>query len=102
MALKLLPLDARIPQWDFDRLTERNCPVCSSSDAHAAYVKRPDGLSVRICRKCNAFFVSPSPSEEQLDAFYRDYDEKHRRASRKNWRLCMKTSPPLPIFEFEN
>jgi 2-polyprenyl-3-methyl-5-hydroxy-6-metoxy-1,4-benzoquinol methylase len=79
MVLKLPPLDARIPKWNLDDLTERSCPICNSPDADTAY-ERPDDLNVRLCKKCNTFFVSPSPSDEQLQAFYEVYDEKHRRA----------------------
>lgn len=35
-------------------------------------------------QKCHTFFVSPSPSDEQLQSFYENYDEKHRRAPRIN------------------
>ena len=83
MALRLPPLDARIPKWNLDDLIERSCPICSSPDAHTAY-ERPDDLNVRICIKCHTFFVSPSPSDEQLQTFYEDYDEKHGRAPRIN------------------
>jgi hypothetical protein len=81
MALKLLPLDARIPQWNLDDLIERSCPICGSHEEHTAY-ERPDNLSVRICKKCHTYFVSPAPSDAQLRAFYEDYDEKHRRSAR--------------------
>lgn len=80
-SLKLPPLDARIPKWNLDNLIVRNCPICNSPDAHTAY-ERPDDLNVRICNKCYTFFVSPSPSDKQLQAFYEGYDEKHRRAPR--------------------
>ena len=83
MIIKLLPLDARIPQWNLDNLFERNCPICNSSDAQIAY-ERPDSLNVRSCKKCYTLFVSPSPSKEQLQIFYENYDEKHRRAVRMN------------------
>lgn len=83
MTLKLLPLDARIPQWNFDNLIPRSCPICNSPDAPIAY-ERPDALTVRICKQCDAFFVSPSPSDDQLQAFYETYDEKHARAPRIN------------------
>ena len=81
MALKLLPLDARIPKWDLENLIERSCPICNYPDAYLAY-ERPDGLNVKFCEKCHTYFVSPSPSNEQLQTFYEDYDEKHRRAPR--------------------
>ena len=77
----LPPLDARIPKWDLSNLVERNCPICNSPDTHLAY-ERPDSLNVRICKKCYTFFVSPAPSDIQLQAFYENYDKKHSRAPR--------------------
>ena len=79
MVKKLPPLDARIPAWNLDDLNERNCPTCNSSNANPVY-ERPDDLKVRFCSKCSTFFVSPAPSGAQLERFYNDYDEKHRRA----------------------
>jgi 2-polyprenyl-3-methyl-5-hydroxy-6-metoxy-1,4-benzoquinol methylase len=76
--LRLKPLDARIPEWKHDDLVARACPVCRSERALPSCV-RPDGLTVRACGACRTFFVSPSPSAAQLDAFYAAYDDAHRR-----------------------
>ena len=81
MAPKLSPLDARIPKWNFDDLVNRCCPICNCPQEEVNY-ERPDALNVRHCGRCFAFFVSPSPSEEQLLEFYKFYDEKHRRESK--------------------
>jgi 2-polyprenyl-3-methyl-5-hydroxy-6-metoxy-1,4-benzoquinol methylase len=80
MARRLPPLDARIPEWNVDDLLERNCPICNCPTGDTAY-ERPDRLSVRLCKECHTFFVSPSPSERQLQLFYEHYDAKHRRAA---------------------
>jgi 2-polyprenyl-3-methyl-5-hydroxy-6-metoxy-1,4-benzoquinol methylase len=80
MALKLPPLDARILKWNPDDLLERNCPICNLSDTDTRYI-RPDALSIRLCKRCNTFFVTPAPSHQQLFSFYATYDENHRRAS---------------------
>lgn len=79
MFIKLPPLDVRIPKWNLHDLIKRNCPICDTPEPEVAY-ERPDALSVRLCKKCHTFFVSPSPSDEQIQAFYKNYDEEHRRA----------------------
>jgi 2-polyprenyl-3-methyl-5-hydroxy-6-metoxy-1,4-benzoquinol methylase len=81
MSLKLQPLDARIPKWDFVDLFDRACPICDTPKQEIKF-ERPDGLKVRHCDTCHAYFVSPSPSEDQLRRFYESYDEKHRRESK--------------------
>ena len=35
-------------------------------------------MTVRECRLCSAFFVSPAPTEAQLSSFYANYDKAHR------------------------
>jgi 2-polyprenyl-3-methyl-5-hydroxy-6-metoxy-1,4-benzoquinol methylase len=78
MTLRLPPLDARIPAWNLDDLVARPCPYCDAV-AREEYCIRPDGLTVRECRRCGAFFVSPAPTEAQLARFYSNYDSTHRR-----------------------
>lgn len=75
---KLQPLDSRIPRWDFDDLTVRDCPFCSTHNEGPSYI-RPDGLTVRKCNNCNTWYVSPSPSEKQIKQFYGNYQESHGR-----------------------
>ncbi len=75
---KLPPLDARIPQWDLKDVIERSCPICSLPSTHPVY-QRPDGLYVKSCQRCHTYYVSPSPSQMQLDKFYETYDLYHRR-----------------------
>lgn len=78
LIMELSPLDARIPCWNFERLQERVCPVCSSSESEKCYV-RPDKLKVRKCGCCFTYYISPSPTSDELEYFYSHYDETHRR-----------------------
>src|SRR5688572_12316223 len=77
MTPRLPPLDARIPTWAFEDLIARACPFCGTVENEPRCV-RPDGLTVRECRQCSAFFVSPAPTEAQLARFYANYDVGHR------------------------
>jgi 2-polyprenyl-3-methyl-5-hydroxy-6-metoxy-1,4-benzoquinol methylase len=77
MTFRLPPLDARIPPWNLDELVARPCPYCGAA-AGEAHCIRPDGLSVRECGGCGAFFISPAPTEAQLSSFYAHYDADHR------------------------
>jgi 2-polyprenyl-3-methyl-5-hydroxy-6-metoxy-1,4-benzoquinol methylase len=72
----LAKLDERIPQWDLSDLRLRHCPFCQA-EGRESFV-RPDGLSVKHCGRCDASFVSPAPSQVQLDAFYEHYNDAHR------------------------
>lgn len=83
MIKELLPLDSRIPEWNLGSLSDRSCPICNSSDANVLF-RRPDRLIVRCCKLCSTLYVSPSPSEDQLQIFYRNYDENHRRVPKKS------------------
>lgn len=76
---KLLPLDYRIPEWDYSDLQERTCPVCKKT-VHKQELIRPDDLIVRCCTRCGTYFISPAPSNQQLNRFYESYDQNHRRA----------------------
>ena len=77
MLLQLEPLDARIPAWDTTSLIDRCCPFCGSAGTDRFI--RPDRLRVRQCPGCHCFFVSPSPSPEQLTKFYATYYARHRK-----------------------
>lgn len=78
MPVQLEHLDARIPAWDKSSLVERRCPFCKSEGAER-YI-RPDELHVRQCPTCKCYFISPSPSNEQLVRFYSAYYAHHRSA----------------------
>lgn len=58
-------------------MAARPCPYCGTVAGEPLCV-RPDGLTVRECRHCLAFFVSPAPTEQQLSSFYAHYDTDHR------------------------
>ena len=76
--LRVLPaLDRRIPPWQYADLKTRACPFCRSRGT--PLLKRPDGLVVRRCTRCDARFVSPAPAEHALEEFYRRYYPSHRR-----------------------
>jgi len=74
---ELEPLDIRIPAWDMDDLVARSCPMCDA-DVEDRF-RRPDRLQVGWCAACSLWSVSPAPTPEALDRFYRDYDASHRR-----------------------
>ena len=74
---RLPPLDVRIPPWNLDDLVARACPYCGTVE-NQPHCVRPDGLTVRECRLCSAFFISPAPTEAQLSSFYANYDKAHR------------------------
>lgn len=96
----LSPLDARIPQWNFDDLIERCCPICGSS-GHPDKYQRPDGLRVKECANCLTHYVSPTPSSAQLDHFYQTYDANHRRNDAANLaqlRASYEATNPLADF----
>lgn len=46
-----------------------DCPACGTNDAADAFVK--DGFRYVECRACRTLYVSPRPSQETLDRFYR-------------------------------
>jgi len=47
-----------------------NCPGCQSSDCQEAFARF--GMSYQCCNSCQSLYVSPRPSEEVLDDFYRN------------------------------
>ena len=76
--VKLPPLDFRIPKWNLDNLQDRVCPVCNISDSVFKHI-RPDSLIVKFCNICNTYFICPTPTDQELSAFYANYDDSHRR-----------------------
>ena len=73
---KLQALDPRVHRWDPAALNERPCPFCGGQGP--ARFERPDGLLARACATCAGWYVSPAPAQAQLDAFYHDYESRHR------------------------
>jgi len=98
----LKPLDARIPQWDIDRLITRFCPFCGTDNRSA--LMRPDKLPAAFCTTCGCWYIAKVPSmldiEKQYDGYYHthrptDLSEKTaswmlketRKASETDWQL---------------
>jgi 2-polyprenyl-3-methyl-5-hydroxy-6-metoxy-1,4-benzoquinol methylase len=75
---RLAPLDARIPQWDFENLEKRYCPFCKIDNQPA--LLRPDSLSVACCDRCGCWYVDRHPTEKALFEFYEEYYETYRPA----------------------
>lgn len=50
-------------------LKDRPCPGCCEVDAEKAFVK--SGLNYLCCRKCKSIYVSPRPTESDVNDFYR-------------------------------
>ena len=72
-----LPLSVsagRVPEWDFDDLILRKCPVCSGLNK-MDICKRPDRLIVSRCLECGMLYLPAIPSEVQLKNFYASYAE---------------------------
>ncbi|MBN1918068.1 MAG: class I SAM-dependent methyltransferase [Verrucomicrobia bacterium] len=82
---------AAIPSWDPECLVERRCPFCG--DGGKAHSTRPDGLTVRVCLVCGAFFVSPAPNETELRRLYATYSGRHARRRRPHPRTVLHAVP---------
>ena len=76
MLHRLEPLDVRIPRWEKAFFVDRLCPFCKSEGAE--HCIRPDELHIRHCSTCGCYFITPTPTEEQLDKFYASYYAHHR------------------------
>jgi 2-polyprenyl-6-hydroxyphenyl methylase/3-demethylubiquinone-9 3-methyltransferase len=100
--VSLKPLDARIPQWDINRLTVRLCPFCGTHNRPV--LMRPDKLPVAFCNTCGCWYIAKVPSildiKKQYDGYYHthrpiDLSEKTatwmlkdaRKASGNDWQL---------------
>jgi SAM-dependent methyltransferase len=80
MALAALaPLDARIPQWNIDRLTVRDCPFCGMHNE--TILKRPDQLPVAFCKTCGCWYIDNLPSISDIVKQYDGYYHTHRPAN---------------------
>jgi 2-polyprenyl-3-methyl-5-hydroxy-6-metoxy-1,4-benzoquinol methylase len=74
--ITLKKYDDRIPAWNSTSLVNRNCPFCGCINYKKLYI-RPDQLNVVLCDACDTHYVSPAPSEEALDYFYKSYYGDH-------------------------
>lgn len=93
-------LDVRQVIWNHADLMERNCPICNSDNSKEKYV-RPDKLQVKYCENCNFFFVSPSPSKNQILNFYKNYDAEYRTELQiSKWRLKRELDNTSPFSDF--
>lgn len=55
---------------DKNAFVEIPCPACESAAFDARFVKL--GFEYRVCRECDSLYLSPRPSREQFDRYYRD------------------------------
>jgi len=79
MALTVLkPLDARIPEWNYDCLTVRHCPFCGAQNE--TVLKRPDRLPVVFCNTCGCWYFDNLPSISDIMKLYDVYYHTHRPA----------------------
>jgi 2-polyprenyl-3-methyl-5-hydroxy-6-metoxy-1,4-benzoquinol methylase len=70
----LTKLDTRIPNWGkVDN--KRFCPICGFNGEPR--FSRPDNLIVNECDKCYSYYISPAPTEKDLNIFYSKYHENH-------------------------
>jgi 2-polyprenyl-3-methyl-5-hydroxy-6-metoxy-1,4-benzoquinol methylase len=72
------PLDQRMVAWPPDSLVPRACPVCADDEAQP-FVRRPDGLPVARCRRCDMIYLPLVPSDAALAEFYDRYSDMHQR-----------------------
>ncbi len=74
----------RVPQWDLSNLIRRTCPVCGD-DAPGFQAVRPDKLAVARC-DCGMLYLPEIPAPDDLEAFYRRYDEyKNLAPTKRSW-----------------
>lgn len=103
MALTVLkPLDARIPEWNYECLIPRLCPFCELHNE--TLLKRPDRLPIAFCNTCGCWYIDNHPSVSNIMKMYDGYYHTHRptdlsekgvsqmvenasKASETNWQL---------------
>ncbi len=78
MLTQLEKLDARIPRWNVDALTKRDCPFCGSENE--PLLVRPDSLPVAFCGDCGCWYVARLPSRSEIKRLYGGYYFAHRPA----------------------
>jgi len=76
MLTQLEKLDARIPRWNMDTLTKRDCPFCGSENE--PMLIRPDQLAVAFCGSCGCWYVARVPSASDIRRVYDVYYCTHR------------------------
>jgi SAM-dependent methyltransferase len=85
--LELSRRDGEIFFSDVDRFVAIPCPACQSERGGEAF--RKHGFPYRQCETCGTLYVSPRPTAEMIDRFYRES------ASSKFWaeRFFPETAP---------
>ena len=94
--IELEKLDKRTLAWDQSKLLERQCPICLSDERNPVY-QRPDQLIVNLCRSCGLYYVSPSPSEQQLIEFYSGYWVHYGKTSQN---IGLNAKPQIDVQNF--
>lgn len=62
--------EARTYFGSSESLTDVSCPACDSSNSDEVFLK--DAFRYRQCTDCKSVFVSPRPTPEALDRYYRE------------------------------
>jgi 2-polyprenyl-3-methyl-5-hydroxy-6-metoxy-1,4-benzoquinol methylase len=68
--LKLSRHDIGIYFNDRDKFLNVNCPACRSAEISSSFTK--DSFTYLECECCKTLYVSPRPSREMIDNYYRD------------------------------
>ena len=55
---------------DQDAFVDVACPACASADASTSFTKH--GMRYCICGACESLFMSPRPTREAIDRYYRE------------------------------
>ncbi len=78
--LRILPKIAKfIPEWPFNHLTKRNCPLC---DIYSEPLfLRSDLLPISFCKNCSLWYVSKNISDNLIKQIYHDYYKTIRATS---------------------
>jgi 2-polyprenyl-3-methyl-5-hydroxy-6-metoxy-1,4-benzoquinol methylase len=67
--LKLSQKDIEIYFNDHTKFLNVNCPACRSAKVSSSFTK--DSFTYLECEYCKTLYVSPRPSQEMIDSYYR-------------------------------
>jgi SAM-dependent methyltransferase len=59
-------------RWQDSDLVPTSCAICGQRDQLLPLIRRPDGLTVVRCGRCDLAFVDPRPREALIPALYGD------------------------------
>lgn len=65
---------------DHSRFVVVPCPACGTDASVRAFVK--EGFTYRVCEDCGSLYVSPRPTREMIDTFYRESETSRFWATR--------------------